>query len=109
MKPEFLLLDENKQPIPYPKQETEQLVQVAFELLDNALNRMGSEEIVLKTFFNELTNTHRTLQQLFWGLINELIIKYAGTNFDMRNEAAVKMCQDLKQTIEDKEIYLPFV
>lgn len=64
----------------------------------------GADKESKKEFVNTLTHrTHRTLQQLSFGLFLDAIFEWADNaenNFDMRNEYTVETSRKIKELIE---------
>lgn len=80
-------------------------------LLTEAVNR-HSEEDVIGGFAEKLGNTHRTLQAaavrvLLKGLVKWASDCHANDRLDARNEAAVKLILNLRQTVIDTPV--PFI
>jgi hypothetical protein len=81
----------------------------AFENFLNGASKQDREE-----FAEYLTqNTHRTLQQGAMTLIGQCIQKWADCNdkgdFDLRNEATVKLCKAITDKFDKYSFYLPFI
>ena len=88
------------------------IAQRSFKTLVDSVNSMSNNNLVALAFCKEMTKTHRTLQQ---SLVGQLLIgirayaEWAKENnlYDARNEAFVKMADDLERLLEDHP--LPFV
>lgn len=94
------------------KERGERLIQLMDDLF-NAVNNMN-EEPLTTAFKQKLSREHRTLQQGFFRIINDVILWYAKgtTGSDGRNISAVKLCQAIAQMEKDSESvvgYLPFI
>jgi hypothetical protein len=94
----------------YDAEKYEAGKKTAEEIVKN-LNCMGREDFFTMGFMEELSCTHRTLQQKFGGVIQKIIFhfaeEYSKGRYDPRNEAFCKMCHELKSKVE--EAYLPFI
>lgn len=67
----------------------------------------GFSRCQFDTVAESVTQEHRTLQQLVIGLCMKIIFRVADCGTDMRNEAAVRLCQKIKK--ENEEYFLPFI
>lgn len=88
--------------------ETSEQVKAAVEVLSRAVNVMGQEAVVAQALADALRGEHRTLQQGIVRAITQAMVIYgreAAT--DLRNKAAVELCQELTPVIQSKP--LPFV
>lgn len=78
-----------------------------------ALNSMSYEKEVIEEFVKEITTSHRSLQQSTMRGVFALIIQWAKAGedgqFDARNEATVKFCQEIKSIALEQNAYFPFV
>lgn len=73
----------------------------------NGINNMCFSD---EEFCKEMHKQHRTLQQNFMRLIVEYIRTTAEQEFyDDRNEASVEAAKKLLKTIEDENIFLPYI
>ena len=67
----------------------------------------------IKSFVEEFTREHRTLQQTFTGLcflwLKELSKMYENGNYDGRNEASCKLANDIVNTLKDDMYNLPLI
>ena len=99
-------------PCNLPKDRTPAEVgkQSAQELM-RALNWTSCESEVAIGFMDVVTREHRTLQQVFGGLliraINSFAEMYRAGQYDARNEALCQLCDKLDKQIEFKR--LPFI
>ena len=79
--------------------------------LSNALNSMTFDKEVIKGFVDSMTQQHRTLQQSSMRAIYSLIQRWAVMagegQYDLRNEATVKFCQEIVSKCENNN--LPFI
>lgn len=85
---------------------------IAEEMLDN-LNSMIYSEDFIEGFVNEITKSHRTLQQSTMRAVSKLILTWAEMketgNYDLRNEATVNSCSIMKRSMEENNVCLPFI
>lgn len=72
--------------------------------MEDGINSFSFDE---RNFALGVCTMHRTLQQRFMNLIRACIIELAESDTDLRNEAAVAMCRELKPIVEKH--YLPFI
>jgi len=79
---------------------TTEEVQTAWRSLSTALNDFNDNERA-QAFYECLSRDHRTLQQNFWRMMIKVIMFYADTPCDPRNEASVQLCKLLSQTMEE--------
>lgn len=79
----------------------------AAEQLTRFLNSASGD--ALEAFAEKLTQrTHRTLQQLAFGLFLKCIRRWGAlANWDARNEQTVAACKSISATTDD--VYLPFI
>lgn len=80
-------------------------------LLDEWANANRNTEEVAKFADTIVNRTHRTLQQSIMGAFVACIEKWAETpNFDLRNEATVKLAKKLVEGTGDKyDRHLPYI
>ncbi|MBW8004097.1 MAG: hypothetical protein FVQ80_19265 [Planctomycetes bacterium] len=72
----------------------------------------SSTEKVAEMFYQGFINQHRTLQELMWKMLHEVIIMYADCEwYDARNEFAVKSCNAMKKYMLENpdKFYLPVI
>lgn len=81
----------------------------AAEDLMKALNTMSYEKETIKGFVDTITRSHRTLQQSTMRSIFALMMQWADSHCDARNEATVKFCKNVKKMTADKNIHFPFI
>ena len=81
--------------------------------LTSALNGMSYSKDVIECFVKGVTSSHRTLQQLSMGAIFSLMMRWAEMEesgcFDLRNEATVKFCKQVKELAEKENVAFPFI
>lgn len=83
--------------------------EIAHDLMDmlNGASKKDREEFIHEV----IHGTHRTIQQAFFrGILVPLVIEYAKLKpgqYDLRNEATVRMCKELAPYIEGRA--LPYV
>ena len=71
------------------------------EMVDEFCNSATKKDI--EAFAEHVTcSVHRTIQQKIMGLFLATIEKWAVSQFDLRNEATVKMCQKIVAATGDK-------
>ena len=94
----------------YKKEAYDKGQKIAKDLSD-ALNNMTFDKEVIKGFADGMTQQHRTLQQSSMRAIYELIGRWAEMGrtgqYDLRNEATVKFCQEIVSKCEGNN--LPFI
>ncbi len=83
------------------KEERRQKVREAVRTLINEVNSFDHEDVV-EDFLEELTHTHRTLQQSLLGVLKVTIERYGKTatethNCDLRNSAAVSWANEVRK------------
>lgn len=85
-------------------QESTNRVKAAIQVLLDELNNISSQgrkhvtDVILET----VTREHRKLQQSFWSALLLAQIEYANASHDLRNDAAVKLAQAIKEMAEKK-------
>lgn len=67
----------------------------AVALITKACN-YGAGKEVAEGIIDALAQEHRTLQQDFWRVIREVAEKYSEFSHDLRNDASVEFCEDIK-------------
>ena len=72
--------------------------------VEDGINSFQFDE---RNFARGICTMHRTLQQRFMNAVRACIIEMAESDTDLRNEAAVRMCRELKPIVEKH--YLPFI
>jgi hypothetical protein len=84
--------------------------------LAKELNSVSSDAgVKSQQFVDALEGEHRTLQQGIIRVLAGVIYKYADSPCDGRNESAVRLCADLKRTLDKEEwavngrVLLPFI
>jgi len=84
-------------------------VREALRSLCNELNYMGNEDEVAEAFSDALNREHRTIQQGFWRMVNDVACRYTKENsngrHDDRNKASVEFCE----RIANLDHYFPFI
>jgi hypothetical protein len=75
--------------------------------LSDMVNIMGSSKRRAEAIVEEMYSCHRTLQQGIVDLFLQVLLAYKPSNFDLRNEAAVKLCEQLRESLGD--IRLPTI
>lgn len=85
-------------------------VQEAVETILRELNGGNRSEIATTILFT-VRQDHRTLQQLFWNVMLKAQIGYADSQYDPRNEAAVKLAGIVKEaaTKANMDMGLPYI
>lgn len=81
----------------------------AATIFTKALNSMSYDKEAIKGFVEKITTSHRTLQQSAMRAIFALLMEWADSSHDERNEATVQFCQDVKKLAEEKNISFPFI
>lgn len=78
-----------------------------------ALNSMSYEKEVIEEFVEEIATSHRTLQQSTMRGVFALIMHWAEAGedgqFDARNEATVKFCQEIKKLALEQNACFPLI
>lgn len=81
--------------------------------LTTALNSMTYEKEVIQGFVDQITKSHRTLQQSTMRAVSALIFRWAEMkdkgHYDLRNEATVNSCSIMKRSMEKENICIPFI
>jgi hypothetical protein len=93
------------------REVSDRVTEIVRSLMDE-LNIMGNEEVVAKAFIQEVQQTHRTLQQNFFGhvvvgVIKDFAKRHDEGYWDLRNEASCKTAKKIEPVIKDA--YFPFV
>lgn len=84
--------------VKYPTKEDCRKV---FAEVMEALNTFSDEQVA-NAFYEELVNSHRTLQQNFWRSVAHMIKEYAKNEYyDLRNEDSVNWCKKMAE-VEDQ-------
>ena len=84
----------------------------ALETLCN-LERFGNTGIY--HLVDAIQSRHRTRQQIIIGVLVNALVKYADAPHDLRNQAAVELCQDIRYDLDDRQklirgaVALPFI
>ncbi len=89
------------------RKEVQKLVGRIADLVNGSSTKTTSE-----LFYRGFINQHRTLQEMMWKMLLEVIVMYAECEWsDDRNEAAVESCQAMKKfMVENPEkFYLPVI
>lgn len=81
--------------------ETTDKVNEAVRLLSEAVNVMGQEDVAATALAQALCREHRTLQQGIIRAMTDAMRQYSHIDYDMRNEAAVKLCKVLAPIIDN--------
>ena len=77
-------------------------------IICSAIDMMGAKEYEIGSMI--ASEQHRTIQQGFMRLIIGFIETQSKTDsYDMRNEATVMLCKELKKTIDEHNKGLPFI
>ena len=84
-----------------------------FAIIDDWLNSCNHGTQNTLKFERALSSTHRTLQQLFVGMMLKVLYEYGNSHkenwsYDLRNEDAVKACQDLVKYVDNADININF-
>lgn len=82
--------------MPRTYEQDKQDVKAAVQTILNALNG-GNQKELAAVVHDAISRDHRTLQQDFWSMLLMVQIKYADNSSDLRNEAAVKLANAVKQ------------
>ena len=78
------------------QEEINDRVVEAVSVILDALNG-GNQRQISEVVLRRLTKEHRTIQQSFWSMMLLTQIEYAGANFDLRNEMAVRLANKVKE------------
>lgn len=83
---------------------TENNAETAATAVERFINNFGSGE-ASEEFVNKMCGMHRTLQQKFMSevvlqFIRKMAMRYTAQNYDLRNEAACKMCRVMYDAIK---------
>ena len=91
-------------------EENNQKVKEAVQTLLNCVNGGDAREIA-NIIWETVSRDHRTLQEGFWSAMLLAQIKYADNPSDLRNEAAVKLAQKVKEMAKENnfDYGLPFI
>ena len=92
------------------KREQEYVRELVGKLAD--LVNGNSTKEVAEMFYRGFINQHRTLQEMMWKMIHEVIMKYADCEwFDARNEFAVRSCKAMREHMLENpdKFYLPVI
>ena len=92
------------------KREQEHVRDIVGKLAD--LVNGNDTRKVAEMFYQGFINQHRTLQEMMWKMILEVIMKYADCEwFDARNEFAVRSCKAMREYMLDNpgKFYLPVI
>ena len=91
-------------------EENNQKVKEAVQTLLNCVNGGDAREIA-NIIWETVSRDHRTLQEGFWSSMLLAQIKYADNPSDLRNEAAVKLAQKVKEMAKENnfDYGLPFI
>src|ERR1017187_6999222 len=81
---------------PYEKESKEKVTEAISVIMDE-LNG-GPKKKIAMAIYDRVSREHRTLQQAFWSAMLLAQIEYATDPFDLRNEAAVKLANRVKET-----------
>jgi hypothetical protein len=83
--------------------ESKQKVTEAISVIMNELNG-GPKKKIAMAIYDRVSREHRTLQQAFWSAMLLAQIEYATDPFDLRNEAAVKLANRVKEMAKAKQL-----
>lgn len=91
-------------------EENDQKVKEAVQTLLCCVNG-GDPRDIAKIIWDNVSRDHRTLQQGFWSAMLLAQIQYADNPSDLRNEAAVKLAQKVKELAKENnfDYGLPFI
>jgi hypothetical protein len=68
----------------------------------------GSTREIAGVIADRIKREHRTLQASFWSAMLLAQIDYATSGFDLRNEAAVRFAEDVRQLAIQKNVDMGF-
>lgn len=81
----------------------EQMVEDMIIDLSSAVNVMSTDEdAISKMIVDRIQREHRTLQQSMIKVIAGVLVHYADASSDGRNEAAVRLCRDVRETLDSQ-------
>ena len=89
------------------RKDAQKLVGEIADLVNGTSTKMAAEN-----FYRGLINQHRTLQEMMWKMLLQVIVMYADCErYDDRNESAVMCCKEMKQFMEEnpEKFYLPVI
>lgn len=95
---------------PFDYQEVRKLTpEQLFQVIDDWLNCGNSGISNCLRFEQALSSTHRTLQQLFVGMMLKVLYEYGRRHatewsYDLRNEDAVMACRDIVKHVDNGEV-----
>jgi len=76
-------------------------------IICSAIDMMGAKEYEIGSMI--ASEQHRTIQQGFMRLVIGFIKSESANSYDLRNEATVVLCKELKKTIDEHNKGLPFI
>jgi len=82
------------------------------EMIADRVNAMGLKLYGPSSFAEAMGRQHRTLQQNFTRLCLEWIRQVGGLQegqYDLRNEASVKVCREIVEKTGDYGLTLPYI
>lgn len=62
----------------------------------------GNQAALAQSILEVVQRDHRTLQQSFISVMMQVLVGYADTNFDLRNEQAVKFAGYVREMVDEK-------
>jgi len=67
----------------------------------------SGDESISDAMYDVLTHNHRTVQQRFISNIVRMLLRYADEHHDLRNEAAVRLCGEIRDAVERSRYWGP--
>ncbi len=92
----------------YNEEVKGKVTQLVYDL--TKLLNSNSEKVIAQHFCEALLHDHRTLQQYFWNMVQDVAKSYSTTEYyDARNEASVNFCKHLTAMVKKGDCYLPII
>ena len=88
----------------HEKQVYEQCKKLMSDLI-NATNSMSGDNGVVLGMLDGMTHSHRTLQQCFFRMFKVMLVEYAETDSDLRNDASVAFAKKVNEI----DWHFPFI
>lgn len=95
------------------KYEMEKKSEEVIDAIFHSLNTLGYEAETIQSLVDATKRQHRTLQQAFMrfvvALLKDMAERAKSGQYDLRNEASVKLAQEIVEKVPYERLFLPLV
>ena len=95
------------------KYQMEKKSEEVIDAIFHSLNTLGSEKETIQSLVDATKRQHRTLQQAFMrfvvALLKDMDERYKSGQYDLRNEASVKLAREIVEKVPYERLFLPLV